>query len=165
LGFAFAHHINPAPAIDSLRLYHENFRPSPCLTEPRAMIGVSAICAETDDEAEILASSADLTLLRFQQGNHSQPLASVEEAKNYPYTPLDRDIIEFNRARLFVGSPETVGAELLALADETNVSEIMITTLVHNHAARKNSYKLIAEEFALLSDNTMTANAAAVSGR
>src|SRR5947209_743517 len=28
LGFAFAHHINPQPAVDALRLYRDRFRPS-----------------------------------------------------------------------------------------------------------------------------------------
>lgn len=162
LGFAFAHHINPLPAIPALRYYQEKFRPSAYLAEPRAMLGVSAICAETDKAAEILASSADLVLLRFQQGNHSQPLPSVAEATAYPYTDFDREVIRMNRERLFVGSPETVGAELLQIADATGVNEIMITTLVHEHAARKRSYQLLAEEFAISFNEVSTTKAANV---
>ena len=54
LGFAFAHHISPEPAIPALRFYLENFRPSQFLAEPKAMIGVSVVCADTDERAREL---------------------------------------------------------------------------------------------------------------
>ncbi|HVF90756.1 MAG TPA: LLM class flavin-dependent oxidoreductase, partial [Blastocatellia bacterium] len=84
LGFAFAHHINPWPAAEALRIYHERFRPSAYLAGPRSILTVSAICAETDELADELSRSAELTLLRFHKGNTSATLADVAEAKAYP---------------------------------------------------------------------------------
>ncbi len=144
LGFAFAHHISPGPAVTSLRAYRERFRPSPYLREPQALLAVSVICAETDALAEELASSADLTWLRFHQ-NQRVPLPSVAEAINYPYTPSEREFIRANRERLFVGSPATVREQLTHLADQSGVAEVMVTTLIHNHQARLRSYTLLAE--------------------
>jgi luciferase family oxidoreductase group 1 len=149
LGFAYAHHINPATAINALQLYHAQFRPSGYLSEPRAMLAASAICAETDALAEELASSADLTLLRFQQGKFSGALPDIAKAKAYPYTAYEREIVAANRERLFVGAAATVHAQLSALAGQTGVSEIMITTMTHAHEARRRSYELLAEAFAL----------------
>jgi luciferase family oxidoreductase group 1 len=149
LGFAFAHHISPSPAVEALRLYHEQFRPSEYFAEPDSILAVSAICAETDDLAHELASSAELTLLRFQKGNHQGTLPGIAEAKAYPYTGYDREIIEANRARLFAGSPSTIRDRLSRLAERAGVREIMITTMIHEHALRRRSYALLADAFAL----------------
>ncbi|HEY0098324.1 MAG TPA: LLM class flavin-dependent oxidoreductase [Pyrinomonadaceae bacterium] len=149
LAFAFAHHINPATAINALQLYQERFRPSAYLSAPCSMLAVSAVCAESDASAEELASSADLTLLRFQQGKFSGKLPSVAEARAHSYSAYEREIVAANRARLFVGAPATVREQLLHLVRQTGVGEIMITTMTHAHEARRRSYELLAEAFAL----------------
>ncbi|HEX8185566.1 MAG TPA: LLM class flavin-dependent oxidoreductase [Blastocatellia bacterium] len=151
LGFAFAHHISPTPTFEALRIYYERFRPSAYFSEPKSMLAVSVICAETDDLAEELASSADLVLLRFQRGNFSGTLPGVAEARAYPYTDFEREIIRANRARLFVGSPATIRNRLLRFAEQAGVGEIMITTMIHDHEARRRSYALLASAFALSS--------------
>jgi alkanesulfonate monooxygenase SsuD/methylene tetrahydromethanopterin reductase-like flavin-dependent oxidoreductase (luciferase family) len=74
---------------------------------------------------------------------------SVVEATDYPYTPDERHIIALSRERFFAGSPKAVRKHITALADRTGVSEIMITTMAHDHADRRRSYELLAEEFAL----------------
>ena len=147
LGFAFAHHIDPWPAVPALRLYHQGFRPSRYLSAPQSLMGVHVICAETDEAAEALAASADLTLLRFRQGKFAGKVPSAAEALAYPYTDVEREAVTFNRQRLTVGSPETVRRRLTELAAETGVSELMVTSLIHDHAARKQSYALLAEAF------------------
>jgi luciferase family oxidoreductase group 1 len=153
LGFAFAHHINPHPAVAALRLYREQFRPSVYLTEPRSLIAVSAVCAESDESADELARSADLTWLRFAQGMLG-PLPSVAEATAYPYTPEEREVVRMNRARTFVGSPATVRERLSSLAAEAGVGEVMLTTMTHDHEARRRSYELLADAFGVSKPTT-----------
>jgi len=148
LRFAFAHHIQPEPAIAALRLYCENFHPSQYLREPEALIGVSVVCAETDERARELALPLQLVLLRFRTGKMGR-FPTIEEAKNYRYSPEELAVIEMNRARSFVGSPATVRAQLTKLAEAGGVREIMITTMTHDHADRRRSYELLAEAFAL----------------
>jgi alkanesulfonate monooxygenase SsuD/methylene tetrahydromethanopterin reductase-like flavin-dependent oxidoreductase (luciferase family) len=48
-----------------------------------------------------------------------------------------------------VGSPKTVRAKLEALVAETRADEVMVTTMVYDHAARKRSYELLAQAFGL----------------
>ena len=150
LGFAFAHHINQPLAAAALRFYIDNFQPSEYESAPRAILAVSAICAETDEAAQELASSANLTWLRFQSGGFHQPLPSVEEAKTYSYSDIERDSLNNSKGRMFVGSPSTIHTELQELAKEAGVDEIMITSLIHNHEARKRSYELLAREFGIV---------------
>ncbi len=148
LAFAFAHHIQPSPAIAALRLYHQNFEPSEYLKKPESLIGVSVVCAETDERARELARPLELTLLRFRTGRMGR-FPTITEAKDYPYSAEERSIIEMNRDRSFVGSPSTVRENLTRLAADCGVSEIMITTMTHEHADRRRSYELLAEAFSL----------------
>ncbi len=148
LSFAFAHHINPGPALAALRLYRERFRPSAYLTAPRALLAVAAVCADTDERADELARSYDLTILRLRQGRPA-PVASAAEAAAYPFTPAEREQMRVNRLRLFVGAPATVRERLARFAEAAGVSEVMVTTTIHDHQDRRRSYTLLAEAFAL----------------
>ena len=150
LGFAFAHHINQPLAAAALRFYRDNFQPSEYEKVPRAILAVSAVCAETDEAAQELAGPANLVWLHFQSGRFHEALPSVEDAKNYPYSDLERDFLNNTKGRMFVGSPLTIYAELQELAKEAGVDEIMITSLIHNHEARKRSYELLAREFGII---------------
>ncbi|RDI61102.1 LLM class flavin-dependent oxidoreductase [Microvirga subterranea] len=143
LGFGFAHHFATHDAADSMLSYRNGFQPSQWRAEPHAILTVAIICAETDDEAERLASSADLNFVRRMRGEFG-PIPSPEEALAYPYTPSEREMIRRNRERLFVGSPDTVRQKLQPLIDETKADELMVTSAMHDHAARKRSYDLVA---------------------
>jgi len=77
------------------------------------------------------------------------PLASPEEAAAYPYTPIDRERIARHRARLIIGGIERVKERLLSLIESTRADELMVTSMVYDHGARKHSYELLAQAFAL----------------
>jgi len=147
VGFAFAHHFASYDPVDALLAYRNQFRPG-ALAKPHAILAVAAVCADTDEEADRLATTIDINFVRRSQGDYL-PLASPEEAAAYNYTPMDRERIRHNRARLFVGAPPTVRAKLSQLAEATKADEVMITTMVYDHAARKHSYTLLAREFGL----------------
>jgi luciferase family oxidoreductase group 1 len=153
LRFAFAHHIQPEPAISALRLYRDNFKPSKYLDRPESLVAVSAICAETDEKARKLAAPAELTMLRFRQGGRMGKLPSVEEARAYPYTAEEQLAVREVRQRLIVGAPATVREKLATLAGQGGADEIMVTTIVHDHQDRRRSYELIAEEFGISAAN------------
>ena len=105
------------------------------------------VCADSDAEAERLAATVDLNIVRRAKGEYL-PLASPEDAAAYDYTPVDRARIAQNRARLSVGSPATVKAKLAPLIEATKADELMVTTMIFNHEARKRSYELLAQAFA-----------------
>ncbi len=148
LGFVFAHHINPHGAEDAMHLYRTSFVPSEHLSRPHAIVTASVICAETDAEADTLAASFDLAWLRLYSGRPSQ-FPSVQEAQSYPYTPAERAQVQATRARLITGSPQTVRVKLCALSTLADTDEVMAMTMVHDHAARRRSYELLAEVFNL----------------
>ncbi|MCO5177192.1 MAG: LLM class flavin-dependent oxidoreductase [Thermomicrobiales bacterium] len=149
VGFAFAHHINNRDAAEVMKTYRADFQPSPPFEKPHAILATSVLCAETDEEADKLAASMDLSFLRIQRNERGQ-LPSLEEAAAYQPTLEEQARIRTNRERFAIGSPETVKARILELAEETQADEVMLTTSVHSHAARVRSYELIAEAFGLV---------------
>ncbi len=147
-GFAFAHHFAEYDALSAMLSYREHFKPSAALAEPCAILAAAVIAADSDAEAERIAASADLNFVNRSKGEYV-PLASPAEAAAYPYTPIDRERLARHRARLIVGGIDSVKRRLLALIESTRADELMITTTVYDHAARRRSYELLAEAFAL----------------
>ena len=147
-GFSFAHHFASHNAVAAMTDYRNRFKPSAALKIPHAILAVAVVCAETDAEAERLASTVDLNFVRRSKGEYL-PLASPEEASAYSLTPIDRERIRHNRERLFVGAPATVRARLEPLIAATRADELMVTTMVYDHGARRRSYELMAELYGL----------------
>ncbi|MCS0504646.1 LLM class flavin-dependent oxidoreductase [Ancylobacter mangrovi] len=142
VGFAFAHHFAEHDVLDAMLGYREAFQPSERLDKPHALLALSVVCAPTDEEAEWLAGSVDLSHLRRMHGDYG-PVPSPEEAAAYPYTEADRSFIRRNRSKVLVGGPQKVAEGLENFLDTTLADEIMITTPVHDLAAKKRSYTLV----------------------
>ena len=148
MGYAFAHHFASYDAVAAMMTYRRGFEPSRWRAKPHGILAVAVVTAETDAEAERLASSMDLNRLRRDRGQYL-PLPSPEEALAYPYTAADRASIARNRARFFVGSPATVMTQLQPMLTACQPDELMVITAVFDHQARKKSYSLLAEAFGL----------------
>ena len=145
--FAFAHHFATFDAAEAMRLYRDSFKPSAAHEKPYAILGTHVVCADTDEEAERLARTVDLNTVRRAKGE-VLPLASPEEAAAYDYAPVDLARVAQSRTRISVGSPATVKARLMPLIEATQAQELMVTTMIYDHAARKRSYELLAGLFA-----------------
>jgi luciferase family oxidoreductase group 1 len=147
-GFSFAHHFATHDPVHAMTVYRDNFRPSPALEKPHAILAVATVCADSEAQAERLASTIDLNFVRRASG-HYLPLESPETALAYPYTPADRERIRQNRARVFVGTSSVVVGKLSAMVEITRADEIMITTMIYDHESRRHSYELLAQAFGL----------------
>lgn len=146
-GFAFAQFINGSGGPDATRSYKQRFKPSLMGEHPRTIVAVFVICAETEEEAEKLASSLDLMLLEFRQGKRNAGIPTLERAQKYNYSPFERMIVKENRERMIVGSKDQVKAQILSLSEEYETEEFMVVTRTHDFQATLNSYHLLAEAF------------------
>ena len=147
MGFSFAHHISGDNAIPVMRFYRQHFNPSAEFPEPHSILAASVICADTDEEAQDLALSVTFAFFSLYAGLRHGPLLSPAEVKAYPLSAEQQYVFESVRNRHIVGSPETVLARLTDLIEQTQADELMILTMVHNHAARLHSYDLLADAF------------------
>src|SRR5581483_5348315 len=146
--FSFAHFISADGAAQLTRAYLAGFRPSRWLAAPRASVAVFVVCADTAAEAERLARSRDLFIVRLYTGR-AGPYPSAEEAERHPYTPQERAIVEHARGRRFAGTPEQMRERLTAFAETCGVDELVVVTITHDPKARLRSYELLAEAFDL----------------
>jgi luciferase family oxidoreductase group 1 len=145
LGFAFARHINPVDAVAVLRAYRATYRPSEGHPAPDSILALSVVCAESDDEAEDLAASVDLSTARSMRGERDLPFPTVEEARAYRYDEQEETLRRLHRNRHVIGSAAHVRDEVLSLVQASGADEVMIMTHVHSHEARRRSYSLVAE--------------------
>ena len=105
---------------------------------------MAVICAPTDEEADYLATSSDLVWVRRHRGD-MRPFPNPEDASKYEFRPEDRPLVEANRQRQFVGSPDRIVSMLRQIAAETAADELMVTTMVYGKAERLRSYELLAQ--------------------
>jgi len=153
LPYAFAHFIGPEQTVAALAHYRQNFRPSKFLKEPRVILTLGAVCADTDAEAERLSASTKVLIRRIRLGGQRRPVPTPEEAIKELESvgdgadPLTWDPSEW--PRYIVGSAAKVSATLKSMAGDLHVEELMILTVIHSHTARVHSYELLAESFGL----------------
>jgi luciferase family oxidoreductase group 1 len=147
VGFAFAHHINPGPAVATLRAYREQFRPSAAGDGPHAILAVSVVCAERQEDAEVLAAPVDLAMVRLVQGRGGRERPGVAEALAYEFNAAEDQIRRRNRSRYLVGDVAIVRDALRALVHATGADELMVTTMVADPEARLRTYELLADAF------------------
>jgi len=147
LPYSFADFINREGA-GIAEDYRRRFVDSERLPAPRVSVGVMTICAETDEEAERIASSSRMAFSLLRQGR-LVPVPPVEKALRYLESRPKRPGAGGRRGVL--GSPATVRAGLEEVAREYGAEEVVVVTITHDHADRRRSYELIAEAFGLTS--------------
>ncbi len=146
LPYAFADFINPGGAFIMQR-YRQEFVPSARLLRPETIVAVWAIAADTDEEAQRIASSARMAFALFQQGQLI-PVPPIDTAR--AFLQEQEGVAELvRRRRSIVGTPVKVRGEIEAVAREYGADEAMVVTITYEHEARRRSYELLAEAFDL----------------
>jgi luciferase family oxidoreductase group 1 len=143
LPYAFADFINPEGA-EIADLYRRRFVPSPTLESPRLAVGVWAIAAPSDEEAERLAASSRMAMTLLRQGRLI-PVPPVERALRF----LAQENVTPHRRRALLGTAATVRAGIEEVAAEYGAEEAIVVTITYEHEARRRSYELIADAFEL----------------
>jgi luciferase family oxidoreductase group 1 len=147
LPYAFADFINPRGA-EIAAVYRDHFNASTRLELPRLAVAAWAICADTEDEARRLSASG-LMAMRLLRRGQLIPVPPVAKALRFlEHEGAGADGGGGGRRRI-LGSPPQVRAELEQLADGYGADEVIVVSITHDHEARRHSYELIAEAFAL----------------
>jgi len=159
LPYMFADFISPEGAAIATR-YKSEFAASEDLAAASVGVAVSVICAETDEEAWRLSASIRMAIILLQAGR----LVAVprpETALTFLRDELGSPDAKARNRRLIAGSPATVRAGIEAVARDYGAEEAMIVTITHDHQARRRSYELVAEAFALTPEGSLAEPAAA----
>jgi alkanesulfonate monooxygenase SsuD/methylene tetrahydromethanopterin reductase-like flavin-dependent oxidoreductase (luciferase family) len=125
-----------------------NFRSGIRLERPEATVAVGVVCAETQEEAEYLASSVKLLQRRIRLGDRkpvAAPEAALRELQMMGEVPME----EGEWPRYFVGTASMVRERLEQMAEELRIHELIVNTIVWDQQKRLRSYELLAGEFGL----------------
>ncbi|UKS24345.1 LLM class flavin-dependent oxidoreductase [Paenibacillus sp. HWE-109] len=144
LPFAFASHFAPGYLLPALDLYRSSFRPSDVLSKPYAMVGINIIAADTDEEAQKLATSQlqqFLNIIRGRTGLLNPPVDSMEEL----WTQTEKMYVQQQLSYSLVGSRETIRAKMQQVQQQTQADEWIIAGQIYDHEARLKSYQIVAE--------------------
>jgi luciferase family oxidoreductase group 1 len=143
--FCFAHFINADYGDQVARMYREQFRPGYEAT-PYSAVALFVICADTEQEAADLAAAVDLRRLHQAYGINA-PVPGIAAARAMQYTSRDQAIIDGERPRSIIGTPEQVAERMAKLRADFAADEIVVLTVAASYRARLRSTELLAGIF------------------
>jgi luciferase family oxidoreductase group 1 len=146
LPYSFAHFFSPVKTRDAIEAYMRNFRPEIRAERPEATVAVGVVCAETQEEAEYLASSVKLLQRRIRLGDR-KPVAAPEDALRELRMMGEMVMEEGEWPRYFVGTPAVVRERLEQMAGALGINELIVNTIVWDQEKRLLSYEMLAREF------------------
>lgn len=144
LPYAFASHFAPQQLMPALRIYRDRFKPSGELEKPQFLPCINVVAAESDEEAEYLATSMKQMFMSVITGK-SRPLPPPVEDMSRVWNPHQQAMIEQMLYCSFIGGKEKVTRELSAFAEETGASELMVSTNIFDFEKRVESLTLLSE--------------------
>jgi luciferase family oxidoreductase group 1 len=142
LPYSFASHFAPRMLDQAIKLYRENFEPSEYLDRPYVSMGVPTVIAQTDEEAQYLATSPYqriISMFRNQRGKLKPPIENIDEI----WSPAEKMSVDSFYAMAQIGSPETVKAGLENLLENYNVDEFIFTCDIYDTDKRLENFELL----------------------
>lgn len=144
LPYAFAAHFAPAHFVRAIEIYRRNFKASKWLEKPYLIACVNVIAADTDEEANELASSMYL-MYSGMVTNRRGPLQPPVADMNAYWNDEIQAAVQQMTAYSFIGSKETLAPDLETFIEETGIDELMTTGNIYEQRARLRSYTLLRE--------------------
>ena len=144
--FAFASHFAPTHLQAALKIYRDTFKPSETLKAPYAMACVNVIAADTDEQAQYLATSFYQLAMGIVRGT-TKPIQPPVESMDDIWTDYEKVVVHQMMQYAFIGSRETVQHGLQKFLDETGVDEIMVVSHLYDLQDKLKSYELISNLF------------------
>lgn len=144
LPYAFASHFAPQMMMDAIDLYRQRFEPSEQLDKPYVMLGFNAIVADSDEEAELLATSVQQAFVSLRTGNPIKlPPPKAGFAEELPMET--RAILRAVLSASAIGSLGAARQQLEEFVERTKPDELIVTAQIYDHQARLKSYQLLME--------------------
>lgn len=148
MGMVLARFINGDATPEISTAYRRNFIPTEQFPVPKVMLAISALCADTEEEAVSMRKYLDFILLQFGKGNYENfPDGKTVDA--FTFSASDLAQIAGNSGRVVSGTREQVKAQLTRLAEDFEVDEIIISAMGSTKNIRLHSFELVAEAFEL----------------
>ena len=142
LPYAFASHFAPTQMMEAIHVYRERFQPSAQLEAPYVMLGFNVFAADSDDEAQLLATSVEQAVFNLRSGNPGRLQPPVAGYRDTLPPPAQAMLSQFLSCSA-IGSPATVKQAVESFVARTGADELMVTSQIYDHQARVRSYELL----------------------
>ena len=134
-------------AAESVCAYREAFQASSLHMASNVMLATFVVVGDTEEEAERYAQALDVWLLGKQHFAEFQHFPSYETAQDYPLNEDDRALIAQHRARMVIGTPTQVKAQLDTMIERFDADELLIVPLVPTIEHRSKTLTLCANMY------------------
>lgn len=142
LPYAFASHFAPTYLSEALRIYRENFKPSSQLAYPYVIVGANVVMADTDKQAEYLATTGNLFALNIIR-NTRRPLQPPVNNIDDIWDMYEAAHVKDMRKYSFEGSAQTVKEKLEKFTEEFEPDEIIFSSYIYDTKARLRCFELL----------------------
>ncbi|MGO1596460.1 MAG: LLM class flavin-dependent oxidoreductase [Sphingobacterium sp.] len=149
LPYAFAAHFAPKMLSSAAKIYRENFKASDQLKEPYFMPCVNVMAADTDQQAQHLATSL-FNLFAGIVTNRRFPLSAPTSEPIYAGIPEIEQAVDSMISTTFMGTTETLANQLSEFATTYQADEIMLTNYIFDDQARLHAFHLVDEVFKII---------------
>ena len=144
LPYAFASHFAPDMLDAALATYRRDFKPSRFLAAPYVMLGFNVFAADTNDEAQLLATSLEQAFVALASGTPGQLKPPLEGYRDTIPNRF-RASLDERLSCSAIGSPAIVKEATEAFIGRTGADELMVTSQIFDPAARLRSYQILAD--------------------
>ncbi|WP_062106417.1 LLM class flavin-dependent oxidoreductase [Bacillus niameyensis] len=144
LPYVFASHFAPRWMEDAIKIYRSEFQPSEYLSQPYMMVCLNVVAAETDEEAKLESTTMQqffLNVVRGSQMKLSPPVENMDDIWN----EQEKAVASNMSSVTFIGSKETVRAQLNEFQNKYNVDEIMAVSYIFDPEKQRRSYEIFKE--------------------
>ena len=144
LPYAFTSHFALTHLDAALELYRRDFQPSETLDRPHVMAAMTVFVAESEGEAELIASSQAQSFVRLRTGNPGRLPPPVPGYRD-SLPQQARAILDHIGEASAIGTPEQAKAKIEAFVARTGADEIMLSGATYDPAARVRSLELLEQ--------------------
>ena len=143
LPYSFASHFAPRMMMQAIELYRREFRPSAQLDTPRVMLGIPLVLADTDEEAEFLATTTYQRILALFRG-HSMLLRPPVKSMAGLWSGSEEQGVRDFLSMAVIGGPASARQKLQVLLEHTAADELIFTCDLYELEDRLHSLSLVS---------------------
>lgn len=142
--FAFAAHIAPQALRDAASLYRAKFQPSAAYARPYLMVCLPLVAADSDEEAQFLATTMFQRTLALVRGEGLTMLPPVADMASR-WSQSEENLVRGMLDAAIIGGPETVAMRLEQVLAVTRADELMFSSNFYHAAHRLRSSEILAQ--------------------
>jgi luciferase family oxidoreductase group 1 len=149
LGLALALFINPDASVEAVRQYRQRFAPSPEFPEPRVILAINLVCAETEGKLLELKKASDYFRLMRDSGRYPSAIPSPQTLAQTTFGEEQKLHLARIANREVVGLPGDAKRQILERAQRYEADEVMLTAIAYSSSDKIETFRLLAEAFGL----------------